>query len=56
MAWWAWLVSVWAALAVAAALWLGAAAQRARGRERAARRHQYESEAGTYQHWWGRAG
>jgi hypothetical protein len=43
MPWWAWLLVVWAVLAAAAGLLLGAVAARARARERAARAHAYHS-------------
>jgi hypothetical protein len=43
MPWWAWLLVVWAVLAAAAGLLLGAVAARARARERAARAHAYDS-------------
>jgi hypothetical protein len=43
MPWWAWLLVIWAVLATAVGLFLGAVAARARARERAARAHAYES-------------
>ncbi|NYJ06727.1 hypothetical protein [Petropleomorpha daqingensis] len=43
MPWWAWLLLIWAVLATAAGLLLGAVAARARARERAARAAAYES-------------
>ena len=43
MPWWAWLLVIWAVLATAAGLLLGAVAARARARERAARAQAYES-------------
>jgi hypothetical protein len=43
MPWWVWLLVVWAVLAAAAGLLLGAVAARARARERAARAHAYDS-------------
>jgi hypothetical protein len=42
MPWWAWLLLVWAVVATAAGLLLGAVAAKARARERAARAHVYE--------------
>jgi hypothetical protein len=43
MPWWAWLLLIWAVLATAGGLLLGAVAARARARERAARACQYDA-------------
>lgn len=42
MPWWAWMLAGWALLALVVALVLGAVAAKARLRERAARRRQYD--------------
>ncbi|HEY4604926.1 MAG TPA: hypothetical protein VIH08_11390 [Blastococcus sp.] len=44
MSWWPWLLIGWVAVAVAAALWMGAAAADARRRERGARARHYSGE------------
>jgi hypothetical protein len=43
MPWWAWLLLIWAVLATAGGLLLGAVAAKARARERAARASGYGS-------------
>lgn len=43
--WWVWLLLAWSALSAVGALVLGAVAARARLRERALRRRQYEAES-----------
>jgi hypothetical protein len=50
MAWWVWLLA-WLVLSTAAALWLGAAAAIARGRERAGRSVLLDTEVLEHRIW-----